>query len=189
MPSTQGNVSSNGATWLQMVEERYRAFLIEHLRVQDIRHSGRNFFAHLKGTHDLLRDWGAPEFVCVAGLFHSIYGTWHFRHKAFPIEQRSVLRNLIGSEAEYLAYVFCVTERPKVFLDNVGRSEISIRDHYTNAPIQLRPEDLSNLLEIEAANLIEQGSNAAGMRRLRKADISGAAKASIARYLENCMAT
>ena len=170
-----------------MVEERYRAFLIEHLRVQDVRHSGRSFFAHLKGTHDLLRDWGDPEFVCVAGLFHSIYGTWHFRHKAFPIGQRSVLRNLIGSEAEYLAYVFCVTERPKVFLENTGRSDISIHDHYTNAPIHLRPEDLSNLLEIEAANLIEQGSNAAGMRQLRKADISGAAKASIARYLENSL--
>lgn len=71
-----------------MVEERYRAFLIEQLRVQDVHHSGRTFFAHLKGTHDLLRDWGNPEPVCIAGLFHSIYGTWHFRHQAFPITRR-----------------------------------------------------------------------------------------------------
>jgi hypothetical protein len=142
-----------------MVEEKYRAFLMEQLRVQDVRHTGRSFYAHLKGTHDLLRDWDNPEPVCVAGLFHSIYGTWHFCHKAFPIENRSTLANLIGKEAEFLAYVFCVTERPKVFLDNVGRSKISIHDHYANEPIHLSRTDLNKLLEIEAANLIEQGGS------------------------------
>ena len=115
--------------------------MIEHLRVQDVRHTGRSFFAHLDGTHDLLRDWGD------------------------------------------------VTERPKVSLDNVGRSEILVRDHFADTSIHLRPEDLGNLLEIEGAELIEQGGNASSMRQLQKADISGAAKASIAKYLENSMAS
>jgi len=169
-----------------MVEERYRAFLMEHLRVQDVRHTGRSFFAHLKGTHDLLRDWGNPEPICVAGLFHSIYGTRHFRHKAFPIENRDALADLIGNEAEFLAYVFCVAERPKVFLANADRSQISIHDHYTNDLIHLSRSDLNNLLEIEAANLMEQGGNVSkSLQQLQKTGISAAAKACISIRLAN----
>jgi Domain of unknown function (DUF6817) len=172
-----------------MVEERYRAFLLEHLHVHEVRHTGRSFFEHLKGTHDLLRDWGNPEPICVAGLFHSIYGTWHFRHKAFPIEQRSTLAELIGKEAEFLAYVFCVAERPKVFLENADRPQASIHDHYKNDVIHLSRTDLSNLLEIEAANLIEQGGTSPkAFQRLQRAGISDAAKAHISLHLANSFA-
>jgi hypothetical protein len=166
-----------------MVEARYRTFLLDHLHAGDVRHSGRTFFEHLKGTHDLLRDWGNPEPICVAGLFHSIYGTWHFHHQAFPIEQRSALRAIIGEEAEFLAYVFCVTERPKAFLANAGRPQISIQDHYTNNLIQLSPSDLCNLLEIEAANLVEQGGNRQSLHQLQQTRISAAAQAGIAMHL------
>jgi hypothetical protein len=132
----------------------------------------------------LLRDWGNPEPICVAGLFHSIYGTWHFRHKAFPIKNRSELAKLIGKEAEFLAYVFCVTERPKVFLANAGGSQISIHDYYANRPIQLSPADLSKLLEIEAANLIEQGgSSSKVLQQLQRTQISAAARVSLASHL------
>lgn len=171
-----------------MVEERYRAFLTEHLRVQDVRHTGRSFFSHLKGTHDLLRDWGNPEFICTAGLFHSIYGTRHFRHRAFPIEKRSVIADLIGKQAEFLVYVFCVTDRPKAFLENIGRAEVSIRDHHANGFIQLSQSDLNSLLEIEAANLIEQGgSTGTALQQLQSTGISGAAKACIAMRLESLL--
>jgi hypothetical protein len=167
-----------------MVDKRYQDFLVEHLHVQEVRHTGRSFFEHLKGTHDLLRDWGNPEPVCLAGLFHSIYGTWHFRHTALPIEKRALLAELIGKEAEFLAYVFCVSERPKIFLANAGRSEISIHDHYANEFIQLSRGDLINLLEIEAANLIEQGGAASKiLHALQRTEISAAAKASLAAYL------
>jgi hypothetical protein len=171
-----------------MVEERYRAFLMEHLHVQDVRHTGRSFFEHLKGTHDLLRDWGNPEPVCLAGLFHSIYGTWHFRHKAFPIEKRSTLAALIGEEAEFLAYVFCVAERPRVFLANAGRAQILLQDHYINELIPLSQAELNNLLEIEAANLIEQGgASSKTLQQLQTTQISAAAKASLAAHLANSL--
>jgi len=169
-----------------MVEERYRAFLTEHLRAEEVRHTGRSFFGHLKGVHDLLRDWGNPEFICLAGLFHSVYGTWHFQHKAFPIAKRNVVADLIGKEAEFLVYVFCVTERPKVFLAHIGRPEISIHDHYANTPLHLSRSDLDNLLEIEAANLIEQGgASRQSLQRLQAARISAAGKACISMHLEN----
>ena len=95
-----------------------RSFLLDELGLNRIPHSGRDFFTHLSGTHVLLRSWDNPDAVCHAGLFHSVYGTSHFHHKAFPIERRDVIRAMIGEEAEFLAYVFCVTERPKDFLEH-----------------------------------------------------------------------
>jgi hypothetical protein len=40
--------------------------------------------------------------------------------RRFPIESRHVIRDLIGEEAEFLAYVFCVTDRPTAFLLHAG---------------------------------------------------------------------
>src|SRR5262249_50631590 len=107
-------------------------------------------------------------------------------YKAFPIENRHVIRSLIGDEAEFLAYVFCVTERPKEFLVNAALPEILIRDHYANNLIHLPHVELRKLLEIEAANLLEQGGDIEGLlRRLLATEISVAARARISTYLRN----
>jgi ABC-type enterobactin transport system permease subunit len=167
-----------------MVEEKYRAFLLDHLHTDEIGHSRRDFYAHLKGTHDLLRAWKNSEAVCVAGLFHSIYGTWHFRHQAFPIDDRQMLRRLIGEEAEFLVYVFCVTERPRQFLAAANAAEIALWDHHADDFIRLSRPQLNQLLEIEAANLVEQGGKVGSvLRQLLAADISPDAKIAIAAHL------
>ena len=152
-----------------MVDKRYEDFLVEHLRTQNIRHSGRTFFTHLKGVHDLLRDWGAAEPVCVAGLFHSIYGTNSFRHQALLLKERSKLQALIGPEAESLVYVFCTSNRPATWFDG---------------SLDGRPE-LPKLLEIEAANLIEQGDRSPVLGKLLRCGVSGMACAHISAYLAN----
>ena len=170
---------------LVSIELKYRDFLIEHLHADEVRHSGRDFYTHLSGTYDLLKAWGNPQSLCLAGLFHSIYGTWHFRHKAFPIERRDIIRGLIGEEAEFLAYVFCVTERPKELLAQVRSSKIMMTDHCVKEPLQLSRIQLNRLLEIEAANLIEQGGDVRGLlEQIAQADISVAAKMAIAAYLK-----
>ena len=169
-----------------MIDTRYQAYLVEHLHVHDVRHGERSLFAHLSGTHELLRDWGNPEAVCTAGLFHSVYGTVQFWHQSLAIGQRSTLRNLIGAEAEELVYAFCVAGRPKAFLAQAdGTSEpVTIRDHHTGGTLALSRAALSRLLEIEAANLIEQNSDAPlALGQLRKAPISAAARAAVGHRL------
>jgi hypothetical protein len=37
--------------------------------------AGDMFDDHLKAVQNVLKEWGEPEPVCRAGLFHSIYGT------------------------------------------------------------------------------------------------------------------
>jgi hypothetical protein len=122
-------------------------------------------FDHLVGTHDLLQAWGSREDICDAGLFHSIYGTVRFHHKSWPLEQRDVIRGLIGDYAEELACLFCGMNRPAAFFDR--------EDAW------LFPQMLRDLREIEAANLIEQGSKGRWLARLRDSNISDQAKAAI----------
>ena len=164
---------------------RHHQFLSETLRAQGVPHSGRTLYKHLTGTYDLLSAWKNPEAVCLAGLFHSIYGTMIFRHRAFPIEKRNVIRDLIGEEAEFLAYAFCVTARPKEFISNIKKEEVLLIDHIERDLFIVSPMELDALLEIEAANLIEQGSGAIStMRALLESGVSGHARAAIQEYLK-----
>jgi hypothetical protein len=138
-----------------MIDPGCEQFLAE--RVRGIAHSSRgDLLTHLRNTHDLLESWGNPPSVCRAGLFHSIYGTWHVSHRAMPFSERARVRALIGEEAERLAYIFCVAERPKDFLECLDRREVEIKDHHTGALMPLSRETLDRLLEIEAANILEQ---------------------------------
>ena len=64
-----------------------------------------------------------------------------------------MLRHMIGDEAEFLVYLFAVTDRPKALLTRTN----SLRDHHTGDMLILWPRVLRDLREIEAANLIDQG--------------------------------
>lgn len=150
------------------------AFL-EEQQANRTRHSGRMLLDHLVGTHDLLRSWGANETVCLAGLFHSIYGTHRFLHQSWPLSQRDTIRALIGVDPETLVYLFCVTNRPRAFINNDG----TIYDHYRQKSVPLPRAALHDLLEIEAANLLEQGSRSHVLDALLREDISEAAKDAI----------
>lgn len=148
-----------------MIDDRHRQFLLA-LGTQEVRHSGRTLYEHLCGTHELLEAWGNPEHVCNAGLFHSIYGTGNFKHQSWPLVKRVAIKELIGQESEGLVFIFCVSDRRKLFLKVVAPLGRALR-------------------EIEAANLLEQGSNSSSyLVRLRDSDISDGAKHAIARHLK-----
>ena len=151
-----------------MIKDEHKQFLLGPASAGKTRHSGRMLYDHLAGTHALLEAWGNDEDICNAGLFHSIYGTRRFRHQSWPLTDRTTIATLIGEEAELLAYLFCISDRPKAFLHWEPRTHC----------LDARP-----LREIEAANLIEQGSGSHWLTRLRDSDISEAAKAAVDRHL------
>jgi hypothetical protein len=133
--------------------------LLERSGAGDMRHSGRSLVHHLIGTYELLRSWGAPEHVQLAGLFHSIYGTAVFKHASLPFDERSAVRAEIGPQAERLAYLFCVADRPRELV----REGNFLTDRNTRGHWILDWETMAELREIEAANLIEQGGNIGSM--------------------------
>ena len=87
--------------------ELHDFFLREVLGTHEVPHGKRTLYEHLTGTEKLLRDWGEPGYVRLAGLYHSVYGTMHFRHRSFPIQGRHIIQRLIGPTAEHLVYLFC----------------------------------------------------------------------------------
>jgi hypothetical protein len=121
-------------------------------------HSGRTFLEHLKGTRRLLQEWEMPEYVCTAGLFHSIYGTNIFTVASAPLEDREVLQTLIGAKAEWLAYLFCVANRPNAFL-SVGETG-RLMNRHTYQEIPITNQERLELIAIEVANHIEQDMGA-----------------------------
>ena len=162
-----------------MVAKLYEDYLARH-GAKETTHSGRTLFDHLKGTYDVLRDWNNPEHVCLAGLFHSIYGTNIFNHQSVDFKERPTVKALIGPQAEYLAYLFCVSDRPKVFLDAQNMFMRHLWDRHACQTVTVSKQIRDELVEIEAANLLEQGlSNRNTLERLIKMGISEAARAAV----------
>lgn len=122
---------------------------------QDACHSGRTLCDHLLGTHDLLRAWGNSEHVCLAGLFHSIYGTQEYALKSVPLESRDTIRQLIGSEAEDLAFTFCTVDRGGLF-QRIDGAFVRLKRFESEADVDVSYDSFRHLIEIEVANIVEQ---------------------------------
>ena len=77
-------------------------------------HSGsRTLLEHLIGTSEKLKKMGAPQYLQDAGLFHSVYGTVYFMPDNGLVEDRQVVKDLIGDQAEEIAYWFCILDKPR----------------------------------------------------------------------------
>lgn len=112
---------------------------------QGIGHSGSTFFAHLKGTYNLLKQKRMSKDICLAGLFHSVYDTEFFTAN-LNVEREHIVE-LIGEKAERYAHLFC-TIRPR--FDQIINGDFDDETRYA-------------LAAIEHANITEQmgrlGSN------------------------------
>lgn len=168
-----------------MIAEQYRSFLVDELHADKVPHGQRSLYDHLAGTYEILKAWGCPEPVCLGGLFHSIYGTVQFRRATLPFNQRRRVRELIGLEAELLSYLFCVTDRPLGLIEQWGQTDIVVPDRYLLDFVVLNKQELRWLLEIEAANLLEQDVKSdRHIRKLDRIPISTAANTALRRYVE-----
>lgn len=137
-----------------MVNGRYTDLLIRY-GTDARRHSGRSLFDHLIGTHQLLEKWGNADPVCLAGLFHSVYGTSHFTAQSVHLDNRREIAAVIGDRAEELAYLFCVTDRSG-FFQQANESCPALRNHVTDQQIITSTEVIADLIEIELANYVDQ---------------------------------
>ncbi len=117
-------------------------------------HSGAALLDHLRGTHDLLESWGNVSHVCLAGLFHSIYGTESYRTESVSFEDREKIRHVIGEEAEQLAFLFCVTRR-RTFFELIGDPRPSLYNRISNLQVEVTPELIRDLIEMQIANYVE----------------------------------
>jgi hypothetical protein len=148
--------------------ERIMVFLRES-GASDIRHARSNLFDHLVGTHNLLASWGCDTHVQYAGILHSIYGTRIFKKKLVSYDKRAEIASLIGDHAETLVYLYSLVDRPLPLLDAYRQG--FLRDGASAQKIEASTKTITELLEIECANLLEQGGGDRFFKALR-AEIS-----------------
>lgn len=117
-------------------ENKYTKYM-KSVGAHKIPHSGRTLLEHLWGTYTILKREGHSEYICLAGLFHSIYGTNKFTHKSET--NRDVIKNLIGEDAERLVWLFSDPDRV---------------NKWDNLPIT--QDDKTALKIIDAVNIGEQ---------------------------------
>ena len=142
---------------------------LDRFEISVIEHSQSTLVSHLKGTHKILRNWSCPDYVCLAGLCHSIYGTESFLKYPVNLENRKYVQDLIGLEAEQLVYLFGVHKKNSLW-ENIDRSEnFVLVDRLSEAIFKITESDLANLITLTLANWLEQRP-AAGIenQQLRK---------------------
>jgi hypothetical protein len=119
-------------------------------------HSDHDLLSHLRSTLELLERWGARPAVQDAGLFHSVYGTETFCSAIVDFGSRARVRELIGPEAEQLAYLFGAMTSSSL-RQNLGRTgAFAIFDQRADTWLALRPQQLRDLCDITVANWREQ---------------------------------
>ncbi len=129
--------------------------LLHRLGAHRVPHSGRTLLDHLKGTYELLTQWGSTETTCIAGLFHSVYGTRTFAPSLLGHDRREKIRGVLGAEAEQLVYWFSICDRNS-FFENIGAETISLRNEADGGSVAVSSQMLNALVEIEIANTVEQ---------------------------------
>lgn len=140
-------------TNIQNMCER-REQLLQALGADTTAHGDRALLDHLRGVQALLYRWRGDDAVSRAGLFHSVYGS-----QAFPVAlaspaDRMLVRAVIGEKSEAIVYAFGRCDRG--FLFQSGPRPEQFLDRITGDLIDLDVERLKALVEIEAANMLEQ---------------------------------
>ncbi len=92
---------------------------LKQLGSDKVKHKNQSLLEHLIGVRDILKKWGAPEYVQDGGLFHSVYGTTYFKPQMTV--DRDKVRDLIGEQAEEIVFMFCSLPHPRT--TNIGDLE------------------------------------------------------------------
>jgi len=110
---------------------------------------------HLQGTERLLRRFGNREAVCLAGLYHAVYGTDGIVGRLVEPAARNAIIAIIGGEAEGLVYLYGACDRD-AFHPRIGtRLQHRFVDRLSRSQYPIRALQLRDFCEITVANEIE----------------------------------
>ncbi|MGZ5819260.1 MAG: DUF6817 domain-containing protein [Burkholderiaceae bacterium] len=145
---------------------------LQTLGAGEFEHFNGSLAAHLHGTESLLREWGARETVCIAGLYHAVYGTDGFTPSLAGIDMRQRITTLLGDEAEKLAYLYGACNR-RAYYPRIGsESQLQFADRFTNTEYDISNEQLRDLCELILANEMEIAQGSAEFRAKHGANLA-----------------
>ncbi|HLK77371.1 MAG TPA: hypothetical protein VKU77_27440, partial [Streptosporangiaceae bacterium] len=130
------------------------AFLRER-GAERLPHPGGTLHAHLTRVAALLAEWGADEELQAAGLCHAAYGTDGYAPALLGVDERPVLRDLIGVRAESLVYLYASCRRSAVY-PGLGRERpVPFLNRFTGATRTPPEREIRAFAELTAANELD----------------------------------
>ncbi|OIQ26530.1 DUF6817 domain-containing protein [uncultured Vibrio sp.] len=129
--------------------------ILQELGAGDFQHLNGSLEAHLKGTAEVLRNWGSSELLEVAGLFHASYGTAGFNENMVSLNQRQQIARVIGHDEEALVYLYCSCDRDYVFPQFGKAQEIQFKDRFNGSVFSLDHAMTALFCELTVANELE----------------------------------
>jgi aspartate beta-hydroxylase len=146
-----------------------------------IPHARWSLRQHLLGTFRILEQWNESADVQLAGVLHSVYSTDVFGTRLFARDERELVCDLVGRDAERLIYLFCFINRRRIFetIDDVQFNDgtIAFEDREDAQQLDVSFRELRDLSVIHMANAAEQHCAADGSPSVWLASASRMARA------------
>ena len=138
----------------------------------DFPHVGGTLGPHLLRTAALLADWGNRQALCVAGLYHAVYGTDGIRGRLVGPDRRHTIAAIIGEEAEAIAYRFGACDRA-AFHPRIGTAAAHrFVDRFTHSEYAISAAALRDFCELTLANEAELAASNEAFRIKHRAALA-----------------
>ncbi|GAB2638516.1 alpha/beta fold hydrolase [Nocardia goodfellowii] len=153
-------VVDHARLWLATDDAVSRAFeLQQRLGAGHLDHPGGTLHTHLHRVHALTVEWNATPRTRLAAICHATYGTDGFAHALLPIADRSLLRHVIGSDAEALVYLYGAGDRTRTY-PGLGRQPLPIFDRFTGRSRAVQGSELRDFAVLTIANELDVARHA-----------------------------
>ncbi|UBU09315.1 DUF6817 domain-containing protein [Nonomuraea gerenzanensis] len=160
--------------------ESYRGELVR-LGLHKIAHQDETLLDHMFRACSIMQDMRAEDHVCLAALFHGVYGTEGLHNddvEAIPESRRAEVRSVVGPEVEQMIFTFSVMSYASLgkSFRNVmrvsGRPEM--KDRRTGADIPLDRAAFFDILRMKLGDVLAHMPQQAGNSQLNlPAEYSG----------------
>ena len=128
--------------------------LLKSVGAASIEHPGGTLLAHLQRVSALLASWNARPALIAAGLSHAFYGTDGFALALIDLDQRSLLAQAIGEEAEAIVYFYASCDR-KASYRSLAETDATFSDRFTSELIIPSLDQRRDFAELTAANELD----------------------------------
>jgi hypothetical protein len=135
------------------------AELLRSRGAETIDHPGGTLYAHLERVQRRLAQLGASPMLQLAGRAHAVYGTDGFDVRLLALDERHLLAEVAGRDAEQLVYQYgaCDCDRTWSALADGGR----VWDRFTGACHELAPDRLRAFADLSIVNELDVAKHSA----------------------------
>ncbi len=142
-----------------MSAEGRLAALLRNRGAETIDHPGGTLYAHLERVQHRLAAHGATPTLQLAARAHAVYGTDGFDVTLLDLSERSMLADLISSDAEQLVYLYAACSRRQTWkaLAEDGR----VWDRFTGEEHDLTSDQARAFADLSLVNELDVAEHSA----------------------------